>query len=86
MENCFYRTLRNTCLTVNAFVGADDQHVFDFVETVQGADVHIFLLFALYAVLVDDIRHSSVSGRCIASGTDAADFSLPYEAGCDLII
>jgi hypothetical protein len=44
----------------------DDEHVLAFVKTIDGAHFDAVGIFALNAALVDDIRHSCVSGRLVA--------------------
>ncbi len=66
-----HRAFRFAYAAIDAFIRVDDQHVLAFVETVDRAHFDAVSVFALYAVLVDDIRHSSVSVRHIAGGTAA---------------
>jgi hypothetical protein len=53
----FGRAFRLTNATVNAFVGMDDKHVFTLVKTVDRANFYAIHIFALDAVLGDDIGH-----------------------------
>ena len=48
---------------INAFVGVDDEHVLAFVETIHGADFHAIHIFALDAILADDVGHASLHMR-----------------------
>ncbi len=69
------RAFRFAHPAIDAFIGMDDEHVLAFVETVDGADFDAVRIFALYAALVDDIRHSNVSDSRIADGMAAAGLS-----------
>jgi hypothetical protein len=42
---------------INAFIGVDDQHVFAFVEAINGAHFHAIHIFALDAVFSNDVGH-----------------------------
>jgi acylphosphatase len=70
----FGRAFRFADATVDAFIGVNDQHVFAFIEAIHRADFHAVHVFALYAVLGDDVSHcrSFQSGleRCPSRGWD----------------
>ena len=45
---------------VNALVWMDDEHIFAFIEAIDGTDFHAIGVFALDAVFVDDVSHACV--------------------------
>jgi hypothetical protein len=55
----FYRTFRLAYPTIDAFVGMNDEHVFAFVETIDGAHLHAIHKLALDARLIDNIGQMS---------------------------
>ena len=46
--------------TVDALVRMDDEHILALVETIDGADLDAIGVFALYALIVDDVGHSAL--------------------------
>ena len=51
------RARRNTVITIDAFIGIDDKKVGAFVKTIDGANVYAIGVFALDAVVRNDIGH-----------------------------
>jgi len=56
-------TFRLANAAVDTFVGVDDEHVLAFVETIYGAYFHAIHIFALDAILHDDISHAYLLRR-----------------------
>ena len=59
-------TFRLAHPAVDAFVGVDDQHVFTFIKTIDRADFDAVGVFALDAIVGDDIGHEAIliAGEC----------------------
>src|ERR1700736_3635356 len=53
--------LRLAHTAVDAFIGMDDEHVLPFVETVNRANGYAIHMFAVDAILGDDIGHAMSS-------------------------
>jgi len=68
----FGRAFRFANAAINAFIGVNDQHVLAFVETIHRADFDAVHIFALNAVLGDDIGHSDYSSRVCGTGSSRA--------------
>lgn len=57
VKNCFYRTLWNTCLTVNAFIWMNVNHLIAFVKAFDRANNNTVCVLAGEAGLSNDMRH-----------------------------
>jgi hypothetical protein len=69
----FSWALRFAYPTINAFIRMDDQHVLTLIEAVDRADFDAIHVFALDAILGDNIRHSDPpmardALNCVCSG------------------
>ena len=53
----FRRAFRFAHTAVNALIRMDDQHVFTFVEAIDGADFHAVHVFAFNAIIGHQIGH-----------------------------
>lgn len=72
----FNRAFRLTHTAIDTLIRMDDEHVLAFVKTVDRAHFNAIRVFTLDAVLIDDIRHSSVSVYyLILAGFQAASCS-----------
>jgi len=61
-EDCFRWTFRDADAAVNALVGMDDEHVLAFVEAVHRTHFDAVHIFALDAIVRDDVSHARSSG------------------------
>ena len=55
----FDRTFRLAHSAVDTLVGVDDEHILAFIEAVDGTDLDAICVFALDALFIDDVGHSS---------------------------
>ena|SRR5262245_8243414 len=61
-EDGFYRAFRDAQGTIYAFVRVDDEHVWAFPKTIDGADIDAVGILALDAGLSDHVSHSNLLG------------------------
>ena len=61
-ENGFGRALRLAYAAIDAFIGADHEHVFALVKAVNGAHFDAIHIFASDAIVGDDEGHIAGSG------------------------
>ena len=72
-EDRFSGALRDAERAINALFRIDDQKVWAFVETVDGTNLDAIGVFALDAVVSDDVGHDTlVMDRDIIVSTEAA--------------
>jgi hypothetical protein len=57
MENGLNRALGNACLTIDALIGMDVEHLFPFVEALYGANNDAIGIAAAYARLGNNVSH-----------------------------
>ena len=57
VENCFYRALWDTCLTVNAFIWMNVKHLVAFIKAFDRANNNTVCVLAGEAGFSNDMRH-----------------------------